>query len=202
MANILTHVTQSSFLAGVLDPRAQGRVDTNAYITSLLQGTNIELSHLGGVTRRRGMPYCLTMPNQLTQLTGTYSSAAEGATYFWAPYGNGVYQSNNTNIPATVVTALGGVPTTDNVAFGSNKWGLFLTETTTDISTINPYVVVHLDLGSAQAVLFADVTCLAISSGIAGNTPDGESTQFCIQYSTDNSNWTTVPYRRRITAGR
>ena len=185
MANILTHATQSNFLSGILDPRAQGRVDTNAYVSSLLQGVNIELSHLGGVTRRRGLPYCQTMPNQLTQLTGTYSSAAEGATYYWSPEGNGVYQSNNAAVAAGVTAAFGGVPTTDNVAFGSNRWGFYLTETTTGASTINPYVVVHLDLGAAQTVLFADVTCLSVSAG--------SSTQFAIQYSTNNSSWVTVP---------
>ena len=51
MANILTHTTQSNFLSGVLDPRTQGRVDTNAYISSMLEATNVELSHLGGVGR-------------------------------------------------------------------------------------------------------------------------------------------------------
>lgn len=181
MANILTHATQSNFLSGVLDPRAQGRIDTNAYVTSLLQGTNIELSHLGGVGRRRGMPYRQTMPNQLTQLTGTYSSAAEGATYYWSPTGNSVYTTSNTGVPAV----LGVCPTTDNVAFGSNKWGFYLTETTTEVEAVNPFVVVHLDLLTAQTVLFADVTCLSLSSG--------SSTQFCIQSSTDNTNWTTVP---------
>ncbi len=193
MANILTHATQSNFLSGVLDPRAQGRVDTNAYVSSLLQGVNVELSHLGGVVRRRGMPYCQTMPNQLTQLTGTYSSAAEGATYYWSPAGNGIYQSNNTGVPAGVTAAFGGVPVTDNAAFGSNKWGFYLTETTVEVEAINPYVVVHLDLGSAQAVLFADVTCLSLTSG--------ESVDFKIQYSTDNTNWTTLLALPQVDAG-
>src|SRR5208283_3239818 len=103
----------------------------------LLQGTNIELSHLGGVTRRRGMPYQQTMPNQLSQLTGTYSSAAEGATYYWSPFGNGFYQSTNTGVTAAQQTALGVVPTTDNVAFGSNKWGFYITETTSEVGTTN-----------------------------------------------------------------
>ena len=53
-----------------------------------------------------------------------------------------------------------GVPTTDNVAFGSNKWGFYLTETTTEVEAINPYVVVHLDLGSAQTV-----SCSRMSPG-------------------------------------
>jgi hypothetical protein len=181
VANILTHATQSNFLSGVLDPRAQGRVDTNAYASSLLQGVNIELSHLGGVRRRRGMPYRQTMPNKLTQLTGTYSSAAEGATYFFSPKGNGIYTTSNAGVPAI----LGTCPTTDNVAFGSNRWGFYLTETTAQVGVINPYVVVSLDLGSAKTVLFADVTCLSVTSG--------SSTQFAIQSSTDNVNWTTVP---------
>jgi hypothetical protein len=171
MANILTHATQTNFLSGVIDPRAQGRVDTSAYVASLLTGTNIELSHLGGVTRRRGMPYCQTMPNQLVQLTGTYT-VPEGATYYISPTGNGVY---------TTV----GAPGLPAQALGSNKWGYYLTETTVDVSTINPYVVAHVDLGIAQAVLFADVTTFSVSSG--------ESTQFAIQYSTDNTNWFTVP---------
>ncbi len=171
MANILTHATQNNFLSGVLDPRAQGRVDTSAYISSLLTGTNIELSHLGGVSRRRGMPYCMTMPNQLVQLTGTYT-VPEGATYYVSPTGNGVY---------TTV----GAPTAPSVALGSNKWGYYLTETTTEAGTINPFVVAQVDLGFSQTVLFADITCFSLSSG--------SSTQFVIQYSTDGSAWTTMP---------
>ena len=90
MANILTHTTQSNFLSGVLDPRTQGRVDTNAYISSLITGTNVELSHLGGVGRRRGAPYCATMPNKLTLLSGTYT-VPNGGTYYWSPTGNSYY---------------------------------------------------------------------------------------------------------------
>ena len=180
MANILTHATQSNFLSGVLDPRAQGRIDTSAYVSSLLQGVNIELSHLGGVTRRRGMPYCQTMPNQLTRLAGTYT-VPEGATYYFSPTGNGIYTTSNTGVPAI----LGVCPTTPGVALGSSKWGFYLTETTTEVEAINPYVVVHVDLGSAKAVLFADVTCFSLSAG--------ESTQFCIQSSTDDTTWHTVP---------
>lgn len=56
--------------------------------------------------------------------------------------------------------------------------------TTTPPNTTTPYVVVSVDLGTAKAVLFAD----AVGITIAG----GSSTQFCIQYSTDNTNWTTL----------
>jgi hypothetical protein len=142
----------------------------------MLQGVNIELSHLGGVTRRRGMPHLLTMPNQLVQLTGTYT-VPEGATYYFSPQGNGVYTTSNAAVPAI----LGVCPTTPGVALGSNKWGFYLTETTTEVGTINPFVVAQIDLGTAQTVLFADVTCLSLSSG--------ESKNFVIQYSNDDSTW-------------
>lgn len=70
---VQTHSIQNNFLSGVLDARAQGRIDTNAYISSMLQGTNIELVHLGGVQRRRGLVQKFVCPNQLTLLAGTYT---------------------------------------------------------------------------------------------------------------------------------
>lgn len=73
MAGVQTHSIQSNFLSGVLDPRTQGRVDTNAYISSMLEGTNVELVHLGGVQRRRGLVQKFIAPNQLIQLAGTYT---------------------------------------------------------------------------------------------------------------------------------
>lgn len=140
MAEIETHSVQSNFLSGVLDPRVQGRIDTNAYMSGLLEGTNIELIHLGGVMRRRGLTQKFVCPNQLTALTGSNT------------YPNGGTLPNLT--------------------------------TTTPPNTTDPYVVVHVDLGSAQNVLFADCVDMTVASG--------SSTQFCIQYSTDDSNWTTL----------
>jgi hypothetical protein len=52
------------------------------------------------------------------------------------------------------------------------------------VGTTDPYVVVHYDLGSAKTVLFADAINISSTSG--------SSTHFCIQYSTDDSNWTTL----------
>ncbi|MDE2097053.1 MAG: hypothetical protein KGL39_07390 [Patescibacteria group bacterium] len=147
---IQTHSIQNNFLSGVLDPRAQGRIDTNAYISSMLQGTNIEMVHLGGVQRRRGLVQKFVCPNQLTLLTGTYT----------VPNG-----------PASAPT------------LGLN----FQTEaytTTTPPNTTDPYVLVHCDLGAPKNVLFAD--CLAITLA------SGSSTQFQIQYSTDDATWHTL----------
>jgi hypothetical protein len=153
---ILTHSIQNNFLSGVLDARSQGRVDTNAYISSLQEGTNIELIHLGGVQRRRGLIQRLVCPNQLTQLTGTYTMPNGGtaATLQQAWWGR-----------------LGAAPAT--------------TVTTTPPNTTNPWVVVHVDLGAAKNVLFADAVAMVLGTG-------GSSTQFAIQYSNDDTNWTTL----------
>lgn len=145
---IETHSVQSNFLSGVLDPRAQGRVDTNAYVSSMLEGTNIELVHLGGVQRRRGLVEKFICPNKLTQLTGTYTTPNGGTA--------GNLSDNN---PLTLAT------------------------TTSPPGTSDPYVVVHVDLGNAQNVLFADAVGMTLSTG--------SSTEFCIQHSSDDTNWTT-----------
>ena len=144
-----TDSIQNNFLSGVLDARAQGRVDTNAYVSSLLEGTNVEMVHLGGVQRRRGLVQRFVLPNQLVQLTGTYT----------VPNGGTAGNLSDDN------------PLTASV-------------TVTPPNTTNPYVVCHVDLGSVRDVLFAD--CVAMT--IAGGT----STEFCIQYSSDDSSWTTL----------
>src|SRR5580658_1943770 len=145
---IQTHSVINNFLSGVLDPRAQGRVDTNAYVSSMLTGTNVELVHLGGVQRRRGLVQEFVCPNQLTLLAGTYT----------LPNGPASTSGLGTNSLTNTFT------------------------TTTPPDTTSPWVLVHLDLGSEQNVLFAD--CLALT--LAG----GASTEFAIQYSNDNATWT------------
>lgn len=142
---------QTSFLSGVLDPRAKGRLDTDAYAQGMLLGVNIEPIHLGGVRRRRGTRFRDRLPFRMTRHTSDITPTA--------PEGGTAANAND----------------------GSDS--TFLT-TTDPVGTTDPYVVVHYDLGSARAVHAADV--LDISS--AG----GASTQFAIQYSTDNTNWTTL----------
>jgi hypothetical protein len=56
-----------------------------------------------------------------------------------------------------------------------------LLTTTTDVSTLDPFVVVHYDLGASTAVNFADVVGLSATGGT--------STQFRIQYSVDDVVW-------------
>jgi len=57
-----------------------------------------------------------------------------------------------------------------------------LLTTTTDVSTVDPWVAVHYDLGAAAAIQFADVLNFKSTAG--------SSTEFRIQYSTNNSTWT------------
>lgn len=145
------HSVQTSFLSGVLDPRAAGRVETDAYNSGLKTGVNIVPSHLGGARRRGGTHHRATLPYINTRISsGITATAANGGT------ANNAKDDNAT----TLVT------------------------TTVNVGTTTPYVVIHYDLGAATAVLFADAMNV-YSTG-------GASTEFRIQYSTDNSAWTTL----------
>lgn len=143
-----TKTVLSNFLSGVLDPRASARVETDAYNQGLLVGRNIELHHLGGARRRRGLAYRTTIERQITRVSAGVTVTC--------PNGGTTANANDDNT-STVVT------------------------TTTPPNTTDGYVVVHYDLGSAKTIVFADVL------GI--ETASGSSTEFCIQYSTDNVSW-------------
>jgi len=67
------------------------------------------------------------------------------------------------------------------------------TSTTTNISTVNPYVVAQYDLGSAKAVKFVDVTSIRFDA-------TGTSTEFKIQWSTDGAAWNDLFSFASITA--
>lgn len=138
----------SNFLAGVLDPRASARVETDAYNQGLLVGRNIELHHLGGGRRRRGLAYRTTINNKVTRVSSGVTVTC--------PNGGTTANANDDSV-STLVT------------------------TTTPPNTTNEYVVVHYNLGSAKTIVFADVL------GI--KTASGSSTEFCVQYSADNSSW-------------
>lgn len=146
-----TKAVLNNFLAGVLDPRASARVETDAYNQGLLVGHNIELHHLGGARRRRGLAYRTTVPGQLTRVTAGVTVTC--------PNG-GTTANANDDSTSTVVT------------------------TTTPVGTTNEFVVVHYDLGSALLVEAIDVL------GI--RTASGSSTEFGVQYSTDNVSWSSL----------
>ncbi len=139
---------QSAFLSGVLDPRASGRVDTEAYNSGLLTGTNVLVHHLGGVIRRPGLKFIQQLPNVLTL-----------------------------QIPTAVTTPEGG---TGANAHDDDDATLLIT--TGNIGTVDPYIVVRYDLGSAKTISHADVKKFKST----GST----SAEFFIQSSTDDAVWT------------
>lgn len=145
------HYLQSSFSAGVLDPRLAARIDIRQYYQGLSVGRNVIIEPMGGVRRRPGQRF-------VAQLTNTLIARQTNATAT-APNG-GIANNARDDDPSTVLT------------------------TSTPISTTNNYVVVHYDLGSAQTIRFADVIGIKLSSG--------SSTQFHVQYSIDNSSWTSL----------
>lgn len=98
-----TYSVQSSFLSGVLDPRASARIETDAYNNGLLIGENVTPVHLGGVRRRGGMRYLATLPNTLTRVTGQTITAPEG----------GTTANANDGDDSTLVTTTTGVETDD-----------------------------------------------------------------------------------------
>jgi hypothetical protein len=61
-----------------------------------------------------------------------------------------------------------------------------VTLTTAGISTTNPFVIVHYDLGSAKTIQFADTVGLIVDGG------SGVSNEVFIQYSTDNISFTSL----------
>lgn len=75
-----TATVQSSFLAGVLDPRAKSRVETETYNNGLLAGINVVPSHLGGVKRRGGTGFIRKLPNKLSLAVPLVATAPNGGT--------------------------------------------------------------------------------------------------------------------------
>lgn len=153
------HYLQSSFNAGVLDPRLAARTDIRQYYQGMSAGENVVCLPGGGVTRRPGLPHIDTAPNLITRVTSSVTITA--------PRG-GTTANANDNDSTTLLT------------------------TTTNISTIDPYIVVHYDLGSAKTIKFADVVAFSLSSG--------STDEFVIQYSTDNAAWTSLTEIETVSA--
>lgn len=87
----------------------------------------------------------------------------------------------------TIVRVTGQTITTPNGGTGANaNDGDVTTDlvTTTNIGVINPYVVVHYDLGAASTIKFVDVVEMTLTTSA--------NTEFFVQYSTDNAAWTSV----------
>jgi hypothetical protein len=145
------HYLQTSFVAGVLDPRMAARTDVRQYYQGMSRGDNVVPVPLGGCKRRPGQKYVAALG---TQQTAVHTSATETA-----PNGGTAANASDDSWDTAVLT-------------------------TVNISTTNPYVVVHYDLGSALTVNFVDVVGLSITAG-------SSALEFAAQSSTDNVAWTT-----------
>ena len=141
---------QSSFNAGVLDPRLAARIDLKAYYDGAETLDNAICIPQGGASRRPGLEYIDELPKIITRVTGQTITTPRGG---------------------TGANANDGDVTTDLV-------------TTTNIGTINPYVVVHYDLGSAKTIKFADAVEMSLTSAT--------NSEFFIQYSTDDITFVSV----------
>lgn len=89
----------------------------------------------------------------------------------------------------TLTRITGQTITTPNGGTGANANDDDITTlltTTTGISTTNPYVVIHYDLGTAVAVKFADVV------GLYSDHSADVTGEFVIQYSDNDADWTTL----------
>jgi hypothetical protein len=99
-----TATVQNNFLSGVLDERAAGRVETDAYNNGMLVGRNIVPIHLGGVRRRGGFRHIVRLPNKLTRV--------EDGITVTAPNG-GTTANANDDDSSTAVTTTNNVSTTN-----------------------------------------------------------------------------------------
>jgi len=141
---------QSSFSAGVLDPKAAARIDLKAYYNGAEKLDNAICIPFGGVSRRPGLEYIDTINNLIVR---------EASPTITAPNGGTTGNANDDDTSTELIT-------------------------TTNIGVINPYVVVHYDLGSAKTIKHADV--------VGMNLTTATNTEFFIQYSTDDIAWTSV----------
>jgi len=141
---------QSSFSAGVLDPKAAARIDLKAYYNGAEKLDNAICIPFGGVSRRPGTKYIDDCHPVITRVTSVTITAPNG----------GTAASANDDDDTTYLL------------------------TTTNIGVVDPYVVVHYDLGSAKTIHFADVRLMSLTT----STND----EFKIQYSTDDISWTSV----------
>jgi hypothetical protein len=119
---VKTKSVQSNFLSGVLDERASGRIETDAYNQGLLVGRNIELHHLGGARRRRGLQHKQSLNNVLTRQSATVTCPNGGTT-----------ANANDDSTATSVTTTTPVGTTNEFVVVSYDLGSLQTITAADV---------------------------------------------------------------------
>ncbi|MDD9905664.1 MAG: hypothetical protein OXT06_19010 [Rhodospirillaceae bacterium] len=145
---------QTNYTSGELDPSLRSRVDVKHYYNGGEFLRNVFVKPQGGVIRRPGLRYI----DELHPVISAVDLSAGGV---------------------TVTAPEGGTPAN---AYDDDTSTEVLS--TSGIATDDPFVLLHVDLGSAQTILFADVEGLRMTSG--------SSDEWRIQYSTDNSSWSDL----------
>lgn len=143
---------QASFTSGELDPLLAARSDVKHYYSGADKLRNVLPIPQGGAGRRPGLKYIDDVHDNISLV-----DLSAGGVTVTAPEG-GTAANVYDNDEATVCTAVNNITTTD------------------------PYILVHVDLGAPTSILFADVVLLKL-------TAPGTTDEFRVQYSTDNITW-------------
>lgn len=148
---------KTNFTSGELDPKLHSREDLKHYYNGADRLRNVIAMPQGGVRRRWGTRF-------VDKLRANIRVIATGGITATAPQGGTANNAlDDTGFPGTLVT------------------------TTVNIGVIDPYVVIHYDLGAPVAICIAEIRNAHLT-----NLSTAVSSDFCIQYSTDNVVWTTL----------
>lgn len=146
---------QATFTSGELDPLLTARSDVKHYYNGADKLRNVLPIPQGGAGRRPGLKYVDDVHDNISLV-----DLSGGGVTVNAPEG-GVAANVFDDDDTTYCTAVNNITTTD------------------------PYVLVHVDLGTPTAVLFADVVNLKL-------TAPATTDEFRVQYSTDDIAWSNM----------
>lgn len=94
---------QTNFTSGELDGELFGRIDVQAYYNGAAALRNVFVLPQGGVRRRPGLEFRLTLPNQITRVTGQTITAPQG----------GSITNSNDDDESTTTDTVNDIGTTD-----------------------------------------------------------------------------------------
>lgn len=148
---------QTNVTSGELDPLLFARQDVKHYYNGAQYLRNLMVIPQGGAVRRPGLRWLKELGFVISQ----FDLTAGGVTVT-APNGG------------TAANAIDGSASTEVITTGG-------------ASTTNPFIIVHVDLGAAQTILYCDVEGLRLVSGAVAS-----SGEVRWQHSPDNSTWTDL----------
>lgn len=146
---------QTTMTSGEQDPLLLARRDVKHYYNGLEKARNVFIFPQGGAKRRPGLRY----RDELSKVMTVVDLGGVGVTVI-APEGGTAENAHDDN-ESTLVTG------------------------TTNIGTVDPYVLLHVDLGSDIGVKFVDVVLLKTSVAAS----NGAENEWLVQHSDDNAVW-------------